>query len=454
LRETPDEARGSLLMLGSTAPGTVKAVKQATSTTTNGSAAPRVVVLGGGFGGLEAAFYLRMIAGERARITLVSEQRNFLFKPSSIYVPFGLDPDKLRVPLMRPAARKGIELIQARAHEIDPDARRVSVDEGALPYDFLVVATGAGMRPTEIPGLAEHAISTWTPVDMLKLRAGFQALLEAAGLRQRRRVLFVVPPNNKCAGPLYEIAFMLDTWLRRKDARDQVEITWSTFEQTYIQAFGPRLHEVAAAEFERRGIEGHPGWVVERVEPGSVSYAGGEQLGYDLLVAFPPYVPSTPFAGLPADERGFLRAEPESRRVIRHPEIFAVGDAGDFPVKQAFLAFLQADAAAAHLSAEILGGRPKLDFDPLSMCVMEQFDKATFAQVPLRLTGDPDHPIEVRPDANGDYRVGSARAWRLGKKMLGLSVPWRFSRGEPFHGGAFWRGMETGLKAMSSVLAR
>jgi|GEM_PF-443511 len=424
------------------------------SATANGSATPHVVVLGGGFGGLETAFYLRMLAGDRAKITLVSEQRSFLFKPNSIYVPFGLDPEKLRLPLAKPAARKDIELIQARAHEIDPDGRCVAVDGTSIPYDFLVVATGAGMRPAEIPGLAEHAISTWTPVDMLKLRAGFQDLVEAAGLRERRRVLFVVPPNNKCAGPLYEIVLMLDTWLRRRSVRDNVEIAWSTFEQTYIQAFGPRLHEVAASEFERRGIAGHPGWTVERVEPGIASYANGEQLGYDLLVAFPPYVASTPFAGLPADERGFLLTELESRRLVEHPEIFVVGDAGDFPVKQAFLAFLQADAAAAHLSAEILGERPRLDFDPVSMCVMEQFDKATFAQVPLRLTGDPARPTEVRPGADGDYRVGSSKLWRAGKKTLGLSVPWRFSRGEPFHGGNFWRGMDAGLRAMSGVLAK
>jgi sulfide:quinone oxidoreductase len=88
------------------------------------------------------------------------------------------------------------------------------------------------------------------------------------------------------------------------------------------------------------------------------------------------------------------------------------------------------------------------------MCVMEQFDKATFAQVPLRLTGDPARPVEVRPDADGDYRVGSSKAWRAGKKMLGMSVPWRFRNGQPFHGGAFWRGMNTGLKVMAGVLSK
>jgi NADH dehydrogenase FAD-containing subunit len=413
-----------------------------------------VVVLGGGFGGLESAFYLRMLAGERARITLVSDQDHFLFKPNSIYVPFGLDPGKLRVPLGRPTRRRGIEFIQSRAISIDPDARSVGLGDRTLSYDFLVIATGSGMRAAEVPGLEEHAISTWTPADMLRLRDGFSAVAALSRGGKRQRVLFLVPPNNMCAGPLYEIGLMLDTWLRKQGARDHTEITWSTCEDGYIQAFGPRLHDVVSGEFERRGIAGHTGWIVDRVEPGAVTYADGEQLEYDLLVAFPPYVAATTFAGLDADERGFLATDPASRRTTAHPEIFAVGDAGDFPVKQAFLAFLQADAAAAHVAAELMGTVPEQSFDPVSMCVMEQFDKATFAQVPLELTGDPRHPVAVRPDADGDYRVGSSKAWQAGKRMLGMSVPWRFRHGRPFHGGLFWRGMDTGLKAMSGVLAK
>jgi NADH dehydrogenase FAD-containing subunit len=419
-----------------------------------GGAPARVVVLGGGFGGLETAFDLRLIAGDRARITIVSDQDHFLFKPNSIYVPFGLDPERLKVPLAKPASRKDIELVRGTAHEIDPDVREVRVGDRSLPYDFLVIATGSGMRAEEIPGLAEHAISTWTSEDMMRLRRGFQGLVDTAAESGRRRVVFLVPPNNKCAGPLYEIVLMLETWLRRQGARNAPEIVWTTFEESYIQAFGPRLHEVVVDEFDRRGIEGHHGWVVERIDEDAVHYAGGEQMEYDLLVGFPPYIASTPFAGLKADERGFLATDQASRRLVDHPELFAVGDAGDFPVKQAFLAFLQADAAAAHLATEVTGVAHEGGFDPISMCVMEQFDKATFAQVPLRLTGDPARPIEVRPGAGDEYRVGSSKAWRAGKKMLGQSVPWRFSRGEPFHGGNFWRGMDLGLRAMSGVLSK
>ena len=412
-----------------------------------------VLVLGGGFGGLETAFDLRLLAGDRADITLVSDQDHFLFKPNSIYVPFGLDPDRLKVGLAKPAAKRGITLVQGRAHEIDADARKVSVDGQSLSYDQLVIATGSGMRPGEIPGLAEHAISMWTPEEMLQLREGFDQVLELARRGSRQRVLFLIPPNNKCAGPLYEIVLMLETWLRRKGGRDATSITWATYEKGYIQAFGPRLHDLVTDEFERRGIEGHTDWIVDSVDSKGVEFHNGERLDYDLLVAFPPYIASTPFAGLEADDRGFLATDLATRRLTHHPEIYAVGDAGDFPVKQAFLAFLQGDAAASQIASVILGTEPELTFDPVSMCIMEQFDKATFAKVPLRLTGDPARPIEVRPDANGAYRVGSSRIWRMGKKMLGTSVPWRFRHGRPFHGGAFWSGMDVGLRAMSGIFS-
>jgi sulfide:quinone oxidoreductase len=419
--------------------------------TTNGKA--RIAVLGGGFGGLEAAFYLRMRLHDKAHITLVSDQDHFLFKPNTIYIPFGLDPDKLKIPLGRPTHKKNIELIRGQAREVDPLARTVSGDGIDLSYDFLVVATGAGMRPTEIPGLAERAETIWTPTDMLRLRQAYASLLSEARDGQRQQVLFLIPPNNKCAGPLYEMVFMLDTWLRRQHVRDKVDIAWSTYEAGYIQAFGPRLNEVVTDEFEHRGISGYKNYVVATVEEREVTFRNGESLPYDLLISFPPYVASTPFAGLPSDDRGFIATELGTRQVAGHPEIYAAGDAGDFPVKQAFLAFLQADAVAEHLASQVLGRTPAFEFEPNSMCVMEQFDKATFAQVPLRLTGIPEKPIEVRPDANGAYRVGSSLLWRPGKKLLGVYLPWRFNAGNPFHAGLPWKGMDMGLKVMSKVLA-
>jgi NADH dehydrogenase FAD-containing subunit len=391
---------------------------------------------------------------DKANIALVSEKDYFLFKPNTIYIPFGLDPEKLKVGLERPTRRKKITFIKDRVREVDPDAKKVSTEGRELSYDFLVVATGADMRPEEVPGLRENAETIWTPREMLKLRLALYDLLEEAREGHNRRVLFLVAPNNKCAGPLYELVFMLDTWLRRKKVRANVDLTWSTYEQTYIQAFGPRLHDVVTREFERRVVAGHTQYVAEKVEKGEVRYTNGEVIPYDLLVTFSPYVAEVTYPTFPGDDRGFIQTALGSRQVVGHPDIYAVGDAGDFPVKQAFLAFLQADAAAEHLSARVLGTEPELAFEPISMCVMEQFDKATFAQVPLRLTGVPEKPIEVDPAAIDAYKVGSYLAWRLGKKALGYYLPFRFALGNPFHAGVPWKGMEVGLKAMSGLMAK
>ena len=69
-----------------------------------------------------------------------------------------------------PTRRKKIAFIKDRVREVDPDAKRVSTEGRELSYDFLVVATGADMRPEEVPGLKEHAETIWTPREMLKLR--------------------------------------------------------------------------------------------------------------------------------------------------------------------------------------------------------------------------------------------------------------------------------------------
>ncbi|MGW3042100.1 NAD(P)/FAD-dependent oxidoreductase [Kitasatospora sp. NPDC001159] len=417
---------------------------------------PHILVVGGGFAGLETAFGLRHLLGDRVRLSLAADREDFLFKPNTVYLPFGADEDPLHIHLPGPLFRRHIVFHQGTVADVDPDALAVDLTDGTrLRGDFLVLATGAAMRPQEVPGLAEHAQAVWTPRQMRSLGHRFQELKEVAEARQHRRVLFLVPPNNKCAGPLYEIAFMLDTWLRRANLRPYVDLTWTTYESGYIQAFGPRLHHVVEQEFAARGIEGHTSAVVEKVGHDEVRYADGSVRPYDLLVAFPPYVSAVDYQQLPHDERGFLHTHADTRQVRGHPRIYAPGDAGDFPVKQAFLAFLQADAVSQHICTVVdpqLLSRPR-PFEPISMCVMEMLDKATFAQVPLEETGDPARPVRVAADAGDAYRVGTSPLWRLGKKALGLYLPVRFRAGRPFHGGRPWQAMEFALKGMSRTLA-
>jgi sulfide:quinone oxidoreductase len=415
---------------------------------------PRILVIGGGFAALETAFLLRMRHHDDVDIRLVSDSDDFLFRPNSIYVPFGADPESLLVDLNKPLRRRNIEFERGSVAEVDPDTKLVTLHDGErFGYDKLVIATGADTNAAEIPGLAEHGATIWTTDSMRDVRRRFEQVRDRARAGERQRVLFLVPPNNKCSGPLYEIVFMLETWLRRNDARDLVDITWSTYEHGFIQAFGPRLHELVTEEFAERGIEGHVEETAVEVTEEEVRYADAGSRGFDHLIAFPPYVAGVRYPALDSDDRGFITTDLETRLALGHDDVYVPGDAGDFPIKQAFLAFLQADAVANHIDSELAGREFTQPFDSVSMCIMEMFDKATFAQVPVELTGDPDRPVRVRPDADGDYKVGTSPVWRLGKKMLGFSVPMRFSAGEPFHAGKAWQAMDVGIKAMSSMLA-
>lgn len=414
---------------------------------------PRILVLGGGFGGLETAFYLRMRLGDQADITLISDKDHFLFKPNTIYVPFGFDVERLKVELASPMQRRNIRFIQTQAHQIDSINQTVDTDAGKFPFDFLIVATGANTYPEEIPGLQEHSYNIWTTEAMLALQDAFKALANEASLTNTKRVLFLIPPNNKHSGPLYEMAFLLDSWLKKNNQHDGIELLLTTCEDSYLQTFGDRFDPIISEEFTHRNIKAYKQCEVKQVEPHEVVYKNGQALTYDLLVSFPPYVASTPFLGLPSGPRGFVTTYQESRRVIECPHIYAVGDITNFPVKQAYLAVLQADAAAEHIAAEILNVEPKVKYNhPVSMYVLDEFDTATFAQIPLEIKNFYQQTAEVAADDSEGYRVGTSPVWRYGKKLLGMYLPQRFRAGKPLHSGLAWQGMEAGLKMMSQVL--
>ena len=253
------------------------------------TARPRVAIVGGGFAGLETAFTLRQRLGDQVDLTLISDHTQFLFKPNTIYLPFGYDERRLHIPIARPAARRLVQFHHGVVTGMQQD--RVELKDGArVPYDFLVLGTGAAMRPTEVPGLAEHAETIWTPEAMHRSGTGSASSRSAAARGEHRRVLFLVPPGNKCAGPLYEIVFMLDTWLRRHGIRNRVTLTWTTYESSYIQAFGPRLHEVVRTEFARTaGSRAIPArWSARCPPTRCCTTTATRGVPYDLLVAFPP----------------------------------------------------------------------------------------------------------------------------------------------------------------------
>ncbi len=396
----------------------------------------RIVVAGGGFGGLEAALYLRQRLGEEAAITLVSDQTHFLFRPYLTYVPFGLEPEDVRIDLRSTARSHGIAFRKGRAGGLDPAARRLDVDDKALAFDYLIVATGAKAGPQKIPGLADRAFTIWNSDDMERLRDAFQRLLRATHAGHRQRVVFLVPPGCDWAGPLYEMAFMLATWLQAHDARGAVDLVLATWDSTHLSVLGPDVHTAITRELDERGIETHTSWVARRIENETVE-STEDALSFDLLVTTPTYTAAADWAPLPVDEQGFLQVAHASRLVDGHSHVYAVGDASDFPVKQAFLALLQADAAAEHLAARVRNAEPAFSFDAHSLWVMDQLDQALFTRVPLNQDG-------------AAAEINRMPAGEMQRMLLSARLPRLFGE-NPLYAGLVWKGTRVGLKILKHL---
>jgi sulfide:quinone oxidoreductase len=315
---------------------------------------PRVVVVGGGLAGMETLFALRRRLGDRVDLTLVADRDAFEFRPGTVYVPFGGAEDDLHIPVTAPAERQGIAVEHGEVAWVETEPKRLALTDGrTMDYDFLVLATGAAMRPERIPGLAEHAHLVGSLEQMRELGRTLRRLREAAVDGSPQHVLFLVPPGNGWPGPVYELAFMLETWLRRSRVRDLVCLTFATFEVRYLEAFGTGPHPVIGEAFSSRGIISHPRSAVECVEPHRVRFADGTAHTFDVLVSTAPHTAAVDYEGLPKDLNGFLLTEPETRRVRCTDAVYAPGDAGDFPIKLGYLSLLQADAVADDIAVRI-----------------------------------------------------------------------------------------------------
>ena len=296
----------------------------------------RVVVAGGGVAGLEAILALRDLAGDRVALTLVSPEREFVFRPMSVAAPFSRG-HAARHPLAAAAAQTGAELVRAQVTAVDAGERQVVLEDGdRLGYDALLVAVGARSEP------ALRRALTWTPETDHELFGGLLRDLEEG---YAASVGFIVPPVVAWPLPAYELALMTAWEARGMGAA--VDVTIYTPEDGPLTVFGAAASRALRAELDEVGVRVVTGARVEDGDGGLV--VGGRPLESQRAVALPRAVgPALP--GLPADDSGFIPADRHGR-VTGVEAVWVAGDAMAFPVKQGGLAAQEADAAAEAIAA-------------------------------------------------------------------------------------------------------
>jgi sulfide:quinone oxidoreductase len=340
----------------------------------------RVVILGGGTAGTLTANRLQREIGGQAAITVVDRDDDHWYQPGLLFVPFGrARPGKL----VRSRARQllpGIGYHQGPVEHVDVAGRQVHLETGAvLPYDVLVIATGAALLPGDTDGLAEamaqgNAFTFYEP-------AGAAALRDAlAAFDGGRIAINVVDMPIKCPVAPIEFALLADWYFRRRGIRDRVELTLVTpLDGAFTRPVASRQLG-GLLEAKRIGL-------VTEFNTGEVDADGrrlvsfdGREVGFDLAVVVPvhggqSYVSRSPGLG---DALGFVPADERTLQSQASPDIFVIGDAADLRASKA--------GSVAHFEGEVLvrnirsflAGKPLAEsYDGHANCFIESgFGKA------------------------------------------------------------------------------
>ncbi len=380
-------------------------------------AAKRILILGGGVGGIVAANALRARLGAEHRVVVIDQRGEYVFTPSLLWVMVGWRrPEQITRDLRR-LLRPGVEVLRATVEEIDPRGGVVRADGQELAYDYLVVALGADLAPEALPGYAEAA----PPIGTVH---NFFALDGAASLWQTlqrfpggRVVVLVSAMPYKCPAAPYEAAMLLDDALRRRGIRERCRVEIFTPEPQPMPVAGLAVGKVVVEMLASKGIAFHPTRQVARIAPEAreLVFTDGGWEAFDLLAVVPPHRPPPAVRGSPlANEAGWV---PVNKHTLRTPfeNVYAIGDVAAITLangkplpKAGVFAHAQGEVVAERIAAEVRSGVPYDQFDGVGYCWIETGGGAAgFASGAFYAEPDP----KVGPPRSG-------RLWHWGKVLF------------------------------------
>lgn len=299
---------------------------------------PRVVVVGGGFGGLAVVQGLRRAPVD---LWLVDRSNHHLFQPLLYQVATAtLSPADIAVPLRHRVGRWA-RVLWAEVRRVDLCGRTLELDDGTrLDYDVLVLAPGA----TAAVGPA--AWRPWAPGlktidDALAIRGRFLALFERAeraaadderAFWQTVAIVGAGPTGVELAGAMREVARETSPRLFRRIDPRALRVVLVEAGPRVLPALPPSLSAYAERTLRRLGVEVRTGVAVADVGPEGLRLTDGTEVRAALVV-WAAGVAASPLGaqlGLPVDRAGRVRVGPDLR-VPGHPEVFVVGDLAHCP---------------------------------------------------------------------------------------------------------------------------
>jgi sulfide:quinone oxidoreductase len=350
----------------------------------------KVLILGGGFAGLEAAIFLRK---KGYPVTLVSDRDYFYIYPTSIWIPTGEAKfEEVSVPLSELQEAHGFELVIDEITEIVSKEHKAIGKKGEYTGDYLVIAIGSGKVKHEG---SEHFLSICgKPEESLRIKERIDALIQKGG--GKIAMGFggnPKDPSNVRGGPAFEVLFNVHNQLKKLGIRQNFELTFFAPMAEPGARMGPQALKMMDLFFKKLDIKQHFGKKIKRFEEDGIVFEDDSKLESDFTMFIPAGDGHPVFANsdLPLNEAGLILINDYCE--VMHdfdetPEqynVFAIGDSAaidgpDWRAKQGHIAEVMARNVAFNIDAMEEGIEERKGYlEHLNiLCVMDSGDGAAF----------------------------------------------------------------------------
>lgn len=350
----------------------------------------KVLVLGGGFAGLEAAIFLRK---EKIDVTLISNRDYFYIFPTSIWVPTSeVKFEDICVDLGALSKVHGFELIIDEVQEIITKEEKIVCAKSTYAYEYLVVAMGSGKM--KHAGLENTLSICGEPTDSIKIKEKIDELIKIGS----GKIAMGFGGNPKDAsnvrgGPAFEVMFNVHNQLKKLGIRNKFELTFFAPMEKPGARMGPKALDMMDMFFERLDIKKRFGKKIIRFEKDGVVFEDESKLESDFTMFIPAGDGHSVIrnSDLPLNEAGFVHINDYCEVMHNFDEtperynVFAIGDSAalegpDWRAKQGHVAEVMARNIAFNIKAMEKGSTKRKGYQKHIniLCVMDSGDGAAF----------------------------------------------------------------------------
>jgi sulfide:quinone oxidoreductase len=346
----------------------------------------KVLILGGGFAGVESAIYLKK--EENLDVTLVSDRDYFYIYPTSIWIPTGdTTKEKISIPLDQLAINHGFEVIVDAVTALDAGNKVVTLQSGRIleGYDYIVVAMGQDKMKAK--GIENTLSICGKPEEAVALNEKLEALVKKGS--GKIAMGFGGNPNDTSAvrgGPAFEVLFNVHTFLKRKRLRDKFELTFFAPMEKPGQKMGDKALVMMDKMFGMTNINKKVGSKITSFETNGINFEDGTKIESDLIMFISAGKGHAVLeaSDLPLSNAGFVVTN-EYNEIEGFNGVYAIGDSAslmgpDWRAKQGHVAEVMAKNVAYNIFQHSQGIQSKKSYmEHLNiLCVMDTGDGAAF----------------------------------------------------------------------------